>query len=118
MSPSMTVTGVSPASARARALWRVHSMAPWSRSTAVTCAAGHSCAIDSAIAPEPEPRSTTTGAATPASRSSAQPGAEPRAADGGSRAPGEPFQRPAGELFGLRTGHEHARADGELQEPE
>ena len=70
------------------ALCRVHSIAPGSRSTAVTRAPGCSCASDSAIAPEPVPRSTTIGRVEA----------------------GEPLQRPAGELLGLRARHEDARA--------
>ena len=75
------------------ALCRVHAMAPGSRSTAVTRAPGCSCAIASARAPEPLPRSTTIG---------------PSSA-------GQPVERPAGQLLGLRPGHEDAGADGELE---
>jgi hypothetical protein len=63
MSPDSTSTGVSPAAARVAALALVHSIATGSCSTAVIRAPGCSCAIDSAMAPEPLPRSTTTGSA-------------------------------------------------------
>src|SRR3954468_5823267 len=114
MSPASTSTGRSPPAARVAALCRVHSIAPGSRSTAVTRAPGCSCAIDSAIAPDPLPRSTTIGPSVPARPAGPPPGP----AGAGPAGPGEPLQRPAGELLGLRPGHEHAGADGELQEPE
>src|SRR3954466_1600081 len=96
MSPCTSPTGVSPAPTRARALCRVHAKAAGSRSTAVTRAPGCSWAIDSAMAPDPLPRSTT-------------------------RAPSRPVPRPGpppGERLGPRPGHEDTRPDGQLEEAE
>ena len=78
------------------ALWRVHSIAPGSRSTAVTRAPGCSCAIDSAMAP----------------------GSAAQVDDDRPVGPAEPLERPAGELLGLRPGHEDAGADRQLEEAE
>ncbi len=66
-----------------------------SASTACTRARGTSCPMASAMAPDPVPRSATTGSATSISP--------------------EPVDGPAGHHLGLRPGHEHARPHLELE---
>ena len=81
---------------RTRAMFRsVHCRASGSASTACTRALGTSWAMASAIAPDPAPRSATTGSATSISPSC--------------------VDRPPGHDLGLRPGHEHAGPDLKLQ---
>ena len=75
-----------------------HARASGSASTACTRDLGTSCAMASAIAPDPVHRSTTSGC--------------------GHVHLAQPVDGPAGHDLGLRPGHEHPGTDLELEVPE